>query len=95
MRNESKPSGWSVLLLVLLLAAVVLLLIGLRTRTFDPWLNATFPHLYPALLGLMGVAIAVKMMLRPSSRDVERGFRWFWVVLLLIAAVMSLGKALG
>jgi hypothetical protein len=95
MRNESKISGWSVALFVLLLAAALLLPILWRIGAFDPWLNSKFPHIYPALLGLMSFAIALKIAFRPSPRDLERGFRWLWVPLLLIAAAVLLSKALG
>jgi hypothetical protein len=75
--NESKPSGWSVLLVVLLVAAGVLLIIFWRIHAFDPWLNAKFPRIYPALIGLISLAGALKLMFRPSSKDIERGTRWF------------------
>ena len=95
MRNESKVSGWRLLLAVLLCAAVVLLLIFWRGHAFDPWLNAKFPHIYPAFMGLACLAGALLTTFRPSPRDLERGYRWFWVPLLLIMSGLFLSKALG
>ena len=95
MRNESKVSGWRVLLAVLLVAAVVLLYIFWRIRAFDHWLNEKFPHLYPALFGLMCLALALLLIFRPTERELQRGTRWFWVPLLLIASGVMLAKALG
>ena len=80
---------------MLLVAAGVLLIIFWRIDAFDPWLNAKFPRIYPALLGLLSLAGALKLMFRPSSKDIERGTRWFWVPVLLIASGVLLGKALG
>lgn len=95
MRNDSRPGGWSVLLVVLLVAAAVLLLGALRIRVFDPWLNANFPHLYPGLLAVILVLFAVKMTFDPSSWDFSGGFRWLWVPLMLMLAVVFLARALG
>jgi len=88
-----------VLLFVLLFGAGLLLVMLFMTlwriQAFDPWLNAKFPRIYPALIGLMSLAIALKLTFLPSSRDIERGFRWLWVPLLLIGSGVLLGKALG
>ena len=93
MRKESKPSVWSVLLFVLLLGIGLSLLILWRIHAFDRWLYATFPHFYPAALGALSLALAMKIAFRPSSWDVERGFRWLWVPLFLFGAVMLFGRA--
>jgi len=102
MQDESKLSGWrrllGVLLLVALLLPTILWLFGLRNSPRlidDPWLNARFPHLYPAFWGFMGLAIALKLAFWPSAKDLQRRSRWFWVLFALIACGYFFHKALG
>jgi hypothetical protein len=91
VRREPKVNLFALTAFVLLLAAFLLLLIGFRMHVFDAWLFGRFPVLFPALLGLVGGAWAIKLAFNPPPEYEGRGIlRWLWIALALVAGTVML-----